>query len=487
MANGTYDKSLTSQIKISYSPTQFRPSDEVTFTVQYSPEFSNKYLVFTVNYPCADTHQNYSVTRYVSSSQAGTYFEKFTIPGGTFYQPSPTEITAPVYTVKANASFYAADGTSPDMDKLLGSSEEIVNLLLIWDTDYYYADPNTGSIVTGYTTNKSTATVRIDYDMGQPYGKEGSTSVRSYRMLLYNSNNALVRDSGEMLDWSSTVYRAGFYTFTDLKDNSTYYVNAKVTLSGGYVLNYGRVPIRVNYAGTPDYSDRLSLQSTPNGVKISLDLTGVSHSQVVISRTVYAMADYLNVADVQSSGDEVEAIDHYAVPKQMYMYRTAVYNGDTVTATYYNVITYTSGAIKISDILGSFYALGNITKHPISRNDRGSILETMDSKYPYHVMNAAPDYDSGQVDALFAEVDDECAIDTNNGAYADILRAWLNNGHAKLLTYYNGESWIVTVTGIQTTDPENNDVYNTSFNWTQIGDANKLSEYVRLGLVIFDG
>lgn len=482
--NALYDKSLTSQIKISYSPTQFRPADDVTFTVQYSKEFSNTYLVFTINYGTAADRQPYKYVRYVSTSESGTYFEKITIPGGTFYQPTGTEPTAPVYKIKATAAFYSPAGQEPDMTKLLGSAEELVNLLLMWDTDYYYADPDSGSVVTTYTTNKSTATVRLSYDTPMSYGKEGSTDVRSYRLLLFNNSNSLVQDSGELLNWSSGTYKAGFYTFTNLKDNSTYYVRGRVTLAGGYVLDYGRIPLRVNYSDDPEYSDRFRLTSTPNGVKVTLDLSGIAHSRVVISRTVYAMSDYLEVADVTSGSNEIEAVDHYAIPKTMYMYKAAVYSGSTVTATYYNAITYTSGGIKISDILGSFYALGNITKHPISRNDRGSILETMDSKFPYHVMNAAPDYDSGQVDALFAEVDDDCAIDTDNSAYADILRAWLNNGHAKLLTYYNGESWIVTVTGIQTTDPENTDVYNTSFNWTQIGDTNKLSEYVRLGLVI---
>ena len=106
----------------------------------------------------------------------------------------------------------------------------------------------------------------------------------------------------------------------------------------------------------------------------------------------------------------------------------------------------------------------------------------MDSKFPYHILNGEPDYDSGTVDGFFAELD-ECTVNTDNGALSKILRSWLNNGKAKLLTYYTGEAWIVAVNGVSTTDPENNDVYNTSFNWTQIGDATKMSEYVRLGLI----
>jgi hypothetical protein len=166
------------------------------------------------------------------------------------------------------------------------------------------------------------------------------------------------------------------------------------------------------------------------------------------------------------------------------MYRVVVYNGNGIVGTYYNYITYSNNNIVISDAYGSYVAVGSIEKYPISRNDRGQEHVTMDSKFPYYTINGQADYESGSFNALFTEIDDDCSVKLDNQKYSEMLRAWLNNGQAKLLTYYTGESWIVAVSGIQTTDPEHTDTLNTSFNWIQIGDANNIEAYPTYGLVV---
>ncbi len=110
----------------------------------------------------------------------------------------------------------------------------------------------------------------------------------------------------------------------------------------------------------------------------------------------------------------------------------------------------------------------------------------MDNKYPYYLINGSADYDSGQVEGIFSTIDN-CEMNMDNKEYSNILRAWLNNGKAKLLTYYTGEAWIVAVSGIQTTDPENTDVYSTTFNWMQIAEADDIKNYAKIGLVMLDG
>ncbi len=285
-----------------------------------------------------------------------------------------------------------------------------------------------------------------------------------------------------MYDWDTNVYGNKPYTIYNLKDDHTYYVKGRITLNGGYSFNSDYVELNVNYADTPSGSDEFTLTPYLGTVKIKLDLTGITHTKVVFSRTRQNENDYLEIATVENPNDIVTSTDKFPIPKYAYTYKAVVINGSIIVDTYYQNILFTDSCVTISDIFSSYSAVGRITKHPINRNDRGSILETMDSKYPYHILNGEPDYDSGSVDGMFADLDD-CVVDTDNSALSDILRAWLNNGQAKLLTYYTGEAWIVSVNGVSTTDPENNDVYNTTFNWTQIGDATRVSEYVRLGLV----
>lgn len=474
--------------------SQFRPEDDITVQMQYSKDLilcrGTLYIKGTRWDPTSAI-----ATQTLDTAYGGTNMAVWEIPGGTLADsPSPDEPTMMGYKITAYVEIWQGEEGAPEENRkvVFKSNTLFVDMLMMWQSDLFFARPGTITEVNSYSTNKSSCTVALGYIARNDYGLDGDNDLQSYRFYLYDSGYNLVDDSGELYAWNSNAYGSASYTFYNLKDNSTYYLRARAGLNGGYTLyrpatQGDYIPLYVNYSDTPTLSSHLILQSTPAGVKCTLD-DSVTYDRFTVSRTISSESDYLEVGS--GYGQNGNVTDRYAIPKTNYIYRVVVHNGGLVTATYYNEIIYESNSVKISDIYGCYTALGDITKHPISRNDRGSNLEAMDSEYPYHVINGAPNYDSGTVDGIFSDLDDNCNIITDSEYLAgksDILRAWLNNGRAKLLTYYTGEAWIVSVSGIQTTDPDNNDMYHTVFNWTQIGNAYRLEELVRLGVVINNG
>lgn len=467
-------------------PAQFMANEEVTIRLHYSEDLAGKYGTLIIDgysefFLDGREYTGTKKTHYLGWAYGGQWLADYIIPGNTLGISYPDTGTDTIgYSGKMQARVEIGDELDEDghvINPVFTSNVILVDMLVCRSECVWF-------VGAPYRAFGSTCSVQLNCDHIINYGASGGEDVQSYRVLLYDSNYNLIQDSEEQYNWDSNVYGTMSYLIRNLEDNKSYYVKGKVSLNSGHSFTTDYVPLTVHYQDVPAGSEEFTLTPKIGNMKMTLDLTGVSHTKVIFSRAVNNEFDYLELAKVENPNDIVEAIDKYPIAHRDYIYRAVVFNGDLIVGTYYRNTTFTSNYVTISDLFGSFSAVGKITKHPINRNDRGSILETMDTKYPYHILVGDADYDSGQVDGLFTTVDDECNIETDNAAYATYLRSWLNNGRAKLLTYYTGEAWIVTVTGVSTTDPENNDVYNTSFNWTAIGDADLMSEYVRLGLVL---
>ena len=455
--------------------------------MQYSEDLTTKYATLIIDgYRLEDdvtgiVYDGYKETQQLMGAIGGQWYTEYNVDSGLLGVSYP-ERTGGLYT-SGKMQARVEIGRTLDNDGYVINPEFVSNVTLV-DMIITRTANVAEFIYTPYNPTGSIYKISLHSDYIYEAGLTSSEDVQSYRIFLYDSNRNLIKDSGELYDWDTNVYGNAWYTLYDLKDNTTYYVKGRVTLNGGTSFYTEFTPINVHYDDIPISSDKFTLSQSLGEVKMSLDLTGVTHTKVVFSRTVFNESDYLELTKVEGNEDTMVAYDKFPIPKKSYTYKAVVFNGDLIVDTYYQNINFTSQYVTISDILGSYSAVGNITKHPINRNDRGAIVAAMDSQYPYYIVNGSSDYDSGQIDGFFSTIDDECKVETDNAAYADFLRAWLNNGNAKLLTYYTGEAWIVSVNGVSTTDPNNDDVYNTSFNWTAIGDANIMSEYVRLGLVI---
>lgn len=469
-------------------PRQFRPEEDVIFKLEYSEDLValpatliidgySDYWEGSPEVPAYDYHE-YRQVQIPHTSLGNTWdvgYEEYLVPGGSLGKTPPPEQPMAYWTgtVRARVEFDLGEG------KTFTSNTVVVNMILMWDDDLKF-------LHTPYVATTSTFSPMLYYTARHSFGEYDSMYVNSYRFYLYDSHYNLIEDSGEMYDWNSYTLANSWFKFKGLKDNHIYYVRAKVTLNGGYVFWRGYERITVHYSELPEGSPEFTTNNSSTGINLILDLTNIPHDRILITRSVVSEDIWLEIKDIQTSEDKFITQDHYAIPNVPYIYRAIVYNGNGIAGTYYCYSTFSSNWVTISDIYGSYSAVGSIEKYPISRNDRGQEYEAMNNVYPYYIINGDTNFDRGSVNALFAETKDDCSVDLENHEYANILRAWLNNGRAKLLTYYTGEAWIVATSGIQTTDPDNTDTLNTSFNWVQIGDAFDINSYPSHGLVVND-
>lgn len=470
------------------APKQFRPEEDVVFKLEYSEDLVSTSATLIIDgyvdswggnedVP-AYNYTGTTITHIIHESKGWTWdigYEEFTVPGGALGKTPPVAQPTGHFggTVKARVQFTKQNGET------YVSNSVVVNMLLMWDNDLIFFN-------TPYNITSSTFIPQLKYSQRHSLGEYDANYINSYHYYLYDSNYNLISDSGELYDWDSYIYWTDTsFSFKGLQDNQTYYVRAKVTLNGGYIFWRGYEPVYVHYADLPEESEKFKATNISTGIELNIDLAEVEHDRIVVTRSIVGQNVWLAIKDINISTNSVVIDDHYCIPDVKYQYRAVVYNGNDIVTTYYCYDTFKSSGIIISDSQGAYVAVGNLEKYPISRNDRGQEHETMDNKYPYYIINGAADYDRGSVSALFTEVDDDCSLKLDNHEYADILRAWLNNGKAKLLTYYNtGESWIVAISGVQTTDPNNTDVLSTSFNWVQIGDAHDIANYPKYGLAV---
>lgn len=469
-------------------PAQFvpHPGVNVLFRLQYSEDLVLKYATlvidgYTIRETTTDnTYTGYKETHTLGQAIGGQWYSEYTVDSGLLGIAYPERTGSLSVSGKMQARVEIGDDLDEDgyvVNPIFTSNVTLVDMAITRTNPPYF-------LYTPYNPTSSTFSLTPYCDYIFTMGAEGNADVQSYRIFIYDENYNLIKDSEELYDWDSGIYGNSHYTLYDLADGATYYAKLRIILNGGSIFTSDYETITVNYEDIPSSSEEFTVSSKLGNVQLYLDLTGVSHTKVVFSRTVQEESDYLELATIENPNNIVASVDKFPIPNGSYTYKAVVFNGNIIVGTYYYNINYTNNYVTISDAVGSYSAIANITKHPINRNDRGTILETMDNKYPYQIINGSADYDSGQVTGMFSTIKDDCSVEMNNRALSNILRAWLNNGRAKLLTYYTGEAWIVAVNGISTSDPGNDDVYDTSFNWTEIGDADRVEEYVRLGLVL---
>jgi len=121
------------------------------------------------------------------------------------------------------------------------------------------------------------------------------------------------------------------------------------------------------------------------------------------------------------------------------------------------------------------------------RNKPRAVIVPINRKYPFTVSNGANNYSSGSISAQWLEYDpetDDWDKDSGN-TFVDSLEDFLNNGLPKLIKYQDGRMWLVSVTSpeITETEDENHLQIHTSFEWTEIGDCDSISDLFDNGLL----
>lgn len=143
------------------------------------------------------------------------------------------------------------------------------------------------------------------------------------------------------------------------------------------------------------------------------------------------------------------------------------------------------GAFIVDPTYG-YHLILNLSKTSLTRNNPSTLLEPVNSKYPYVNYYSALQYDTFSISGLFVALDrNTCEFDMNNGwSYRKEVRDFLTNRHSKIVKFYNGEIYLAAVTDQITESVDGHpDNVNTAINFTEVGDANDSSDLYYHGFV----
>ena len=118
-------------------------------------------------------------------------------------------------------------------------------------------------------------------------------------------------------------------------------------------------------------------------------------------------------------------------------------------------------------------------------NQPVSVVTTLARRFPYVIHNSNIRYDSGSASGFF--VDKKFGeYDLAGGhAYRRKMNEFLQNGHPKILKFDDGRMWLVSITSPQIVQDEQGhpEFVITSFDWTEVGDADSYEDLYNAGLV----
>lgn len=165
----------------------------------------------------------------------------------------------------------------------------------------------------------------------------------------------------------------------------------------------------------------------------------------------------------------------------------------------------TEGGYTIAEVLSKFNGVyiadadsiykftANVSYGQTQRVQQVGTFEPYGRKYPVYVSNGLINYEQGQMQALLVG---EYFNHEDNTKYHQFVREdmvneknnlmyFLTNKRAKILKDYNGNYWLVIVTGNPTVDYDNNwgmGMMTAGFQWSEVGDANNANDMRSVGL-----
>lgn len=469
-------------------PRQFKPDEEIIIRVETSEDLMGSYATlkiygYDIHYSKGEEYNGLTMTKWHGEGDTMRGILEFIIPPNTLARNPDGVISyaGGKGVAKAVVEFGSTLGDDGNVIPQFRSNTISLDIIISWgDMVIIKGAPLIATC--------STKNILIHFNVHESViGSPGSEEVNSYQVLLYDKDYNLINDSGTIPKWSASNVLGQAYKLENLKDNTNYYVKAKATLEGGYVASSDFAPLSVRYSDTPTFSENLILSNDRINGKVDIEvITDVEHDKVIISRCEQDTDDYLEIKKFMTNNNVINLQDYYALPNVTYIYKAIIMNGNDVVCTYYNSITHKIDGVCIADSYGHYSTIIYTQKYPVNKNDRATLLETMDSTYPYAIVNGSLNYDSGSVSVTFTEAD-SCSIvieDNTNVNYVKGIRHWLNNGRAKFLKYDNGECWLVSVSSVSDESIDNSDILATTFSWTEIGNAKDNSEFIRLGLVM---
>ena len=171
-------------------------------------------------------------------------------------------------------------------------------------------------------------------------------------------------------------------------------------------------------------------------------------------------------------------IDRYAKGNNTeYEYCIAPVSSEGIEQTYNTVKVVSSfdGAV-ICDKETSYHILLEPAVDSTTRNREGTVVITMNNKYPFVFYGSNANYYSGEFSGVAIDYNVEGTLEDyflpdDSVEFRDKLVDWLTNGEPKILKMYDGRIWMVNINGNVTLD--NSDHYKkvrVSFEFVEVGD-----------------
>lgn len=174
---------------------------------------------------------------------------------------------------------------------------------------------------------------------------------------------------------------------------------------------------------------------------------------------------------------KINVKDYYRSSNTIYEYMVvSVCNGIENTYVSKEVKSYFDG-LFICDKDNIYGTLYNLDVMDPTRNIKSSTKALLNKQYATTVSNGRSNYDSGTASGAFIKFNqDTNEIDISGGIkYRNSIKNWLSNNKPKILKFYDGRTWLISVTeNITDTTDSNNNIRKISFDWVEIGDPNSV-------------
>ena len=181
-------------------------------------------------------------------------------------------------------------------------------------------------------------------------------------------------------------------------------------------------------------------------------------------------------------------IDRSVIPNNDYYYMIipVLYGNELASILTDDTVFCSTDGISVSDGYKTYYTNLEPKINGITQNMGSTVISTINGKYPYAFKKGSSNYISGSASGLFVPgtEDGNYIFDNTVWKYRNEFREWLCDGGAKIIKYYDGRTFLVSITdSVTDDDSEHPDKNITSFSFTEIGDVTSTSDLIESGIL----
>lgn len=119
------------------------------------------------------------------------------------------------------------------------------------------------------------------------------------------------------------------------------------------------------------------------------------------------------------------------------------------------------------------------------REQDATVVKTVGRAKPFYISNGMSNYDSGQINVTFIQMNPDCQLDIKNGhEYRKYVNDILVDKRPKILKLDDGRMWLIGITDSIPQDSNgNSNMPIHTINWSEIGDCNDQNDMYVNGFI----